>query len=39
MTKYGIKVKGFKIVIEELKQSISAKSEKLRSYDVPRKLI
>ena len=26
------KVKGFKVVIEELKQRISAKSEKLRRY-------
>ena len=30
--KYSIKVKGFKVVIEELKQIISAKSEKLRRY-------
>ena len=30
--KYRIKVKGFKVVIEELKQRISTKSEKLRRY-------
>ena len=30
--KYRIKVKGLKVVIEELKQIISAKSEKLRIY-------
>ena len=30
--KYEIKVKGFKVVIEELKQRISAKSKKLRHY-------
>ena len=30
--KYRIKVKGFKVVIEEMKQRISAKSEKLRRY-------
>ena len=30
--KYRMKAKGFKVVIEELKQRISAKSEKLRFY-------
>ena len=30
--KYRIKVKGSKVVIEELKQRISAKSERLRRY-------
>ena len=30
--KYRIKVKGSKVVAEELKQTISAKSEKLRDY-------
>ena len=30
--KYRMKTKGFKVVIEELKQRISAKSEKLRFY-------
>ena len=30
--KYGIQIEGFKVVIEELKQRISAKSEKLRRY-------
>ena len=30
--KYRIKVKGSKVVVEELKQTISAKSEKLRDY-------
>ena len=30
--KYEIKVKGFKVVIEELKKRISAKSKKLRHY-------
>ena len=30
--KYRIKVKGSKVVVEELKQTISAKSENLRDY-------
>ena len=30
--KYRIEAKGFKVVVEELKQRISAKSEKLRGY-------
>ena len=30
--KYRMKAKGFKVVIEELRQRISAKSEKLRFY-------
>ena len=30
-----MKTKGFKVVIEELKQRISAKSEKLRCYRAP----
>ena len=30
--KYRIKAKGFKVVVEELKQRITAKSEKLRGY-------
>ena len=32
--KYSIKVKYFKVVIKELKQRISEKSEKLRRYKV-----
>ena len=30
--KYRIKAKGFKVVVEELKHRISAKSEKLGGY-------
>ena len=30
--KYRIEAKGFKVIVEELKQRISAKSEKLRGY-------
>ena len=32
--KYRIKAKGFKVVIEKLKQRISAKSERLRCYRI-----
>ena len=37
MEKYRIKVKGLKAFIEELKQRISGKCEKLRCYAAPGK--